>query len=38
MTDLALLAAAARLEAVLNRWPALPWALAVELAKWRPAP
>lgn len=35
MTDLALLAQAARLEAVLARWPALPWAVAVELAECR---
>lgn len=31
--DRALLAAAARLEVVLARWPGLPWALACELAK-----
>ncbi len=38
MTDCALLAAAARLEVVLARWPGLPWAVVCELAKPRPAP
>ena len=38
MTDRALLAAAARLEAVLARWPGLPWSVACELAGWRAVP
>ena len=38
MTDRARLAAATRLEAVLARWPALTWAVAVELAGWRAVP
>ena len=36
--DRALLATAARLEAILARWPALTWAVACEMAAWRPAP
>lgn len=36
MTDHALLALAARCEAIQARWPALPWRLICELA--RPAP
>lgn len=38
MTDRSLLAQAARLEAVLARWPGLTWAVAVELAGWRTVP
>ena len=35
MTNRAFLLAAARLEAVLARWPALTWAAVVELAGWK---